>query len=205
MRFVDDDEVPRGGDKVFGFVSGKVIGADDEIWLVGLEGVGAACFDGLLVGAGLKDGGRQEELFRHFLMPLLPQIGRGDDEDASLPFRPALREKNSGFDRLAKADFIGEKGTIGEGGFEGKKGGVDLMGIEIDLGTCHGGREAAHAVGRPTASELVGKVFGLVVSETPCCCVWHNLLLFWISGQLDGGKENGWGIIGMILGIVHSG
>lgn len=49
VSFVDDDEVPRSGHDIFGLVPGEMVGADDERRLVGLERVGAPCFDRLIV------------------------------------------------------------------------------------------------------------------------------------------------------------
>jgi len=57
MGFVDDDEIPGCRDDVLGLVSGEVIGADDEAWLVGLERIRAARFDCLIVRTGFEDRG----------------------------------------------------------------------------------------------------------------------------------------------------
>lgn len=87
---------------------------------------------------GLIDGGE-------FNGPLLPDGGRANDDEPAFLFGPELAEDDSGFDGLAEADFIGEDDSFGEGRLEGKEGGFDLVGVEIDLGVEKGLREPAKA------------------------------------------------------------
>ena len=51
----------------------------------------------------------QEELFVHFLVPLLAEVRGRDDEDAPPPFRPLLRDDQPGFDGLSQSHFIREQ------------------------------------------------------------------------------------------------
>jgi len=118
VGLVDDHQVPRDRDDIVRFVAGEVVGADDEAGLVGLEGIGVARLDGLVVGAGFEDGGGQEELLGEFLMPLLAQVRRGDDEDAAPPLGPALREEDASLDGFPKSDLVGEQGAVGKGRLE---------------------------------------------------------------------------------------
>ena len=74
--------------------------------LVGLEGPEMALLDGRVVGLRFEDSAGEEELLGQFLMPLLAQVGRGDDQDAPLALRPFLREHKTGLDRLAETDLV---------------------------------------------------------------------------------------------------
>ena len=55
------------------------------------------------------------ELFQEFVVPLLPERGRHDDDDPPLQFGPQLGHDQPGFDGLAEAHFVCEKRTTGNG------------------------------------------------------------------------------------------
>ena len=111
---------------------GELVGADDDLGR--LEGAELALLDGGVVGLGLQDAAGQEELLGQLLIPLLAQIGRRDDQDAPLALRPFLREDQARLDGLAETDLVGQQRALGERRLEGEQGGIDLMGIQIDLG-----------------------------------------------------------------------
>ena len=69
---------------------------------------------------GLDQAARQEELFTQLLMPLLPEVGGGDDENAALAFRPALRKYEARFDGLAESDLVRQQRAFGERRAEGE-------------------------------------------------------------------------------------
>jgi len=110
--FIDDDEIPGRGDDVIGLVSSEVVGADDEVGLVGLERIAGARLGCLFVGTGFENGGGEEEFFCQFLVPLLAKVRGRDDEDTAFALGPALGEEDTGFDGLAETDLVGEEGTV---------------------------------------------------------------------------------------------
>ena len=57
---------------------------------------------GRVVRLRFEDSARQEELLGQFLVPLLAQIRRRDDQNAPLSLRPFLRKHQPGLDRLAE-------------------------------------------------------------------------------------------------------
>ena len=71
-------------------------------------------FDGYVVGLRLQDAAGEEELFRKLLVPLLTEIGRGDDQYPPLPLGPDLRKNESRLDGLAEADLIRKYGPLGK-------------------------------------------------------------------------------------------
>jgi hypothetical protein len=78
-----------------------------------VERVGGTVLDGLAVGLGFKQAGGDTELVRQFLMPLLAQVGRRDDQNAALALGPFLGDQQAGFDGFAETDFIGKDGALG--------------------------------------------------------------------------------------------
>ena len=156
-------------------LAGELVGAEDDGVL--LEGIEVAGPDRLVEAACLQDDGRQEELVRQFLAPLLAQVGRHDDQQAALSFGPVLGEQEPGLDGLAQPDFVGQDRTLREGAAEGEECGLDLMGIQIDLGIGQHRRELLDAVGGTAFGELVGKILGVKVGQVhaamrPECSVW---------------------------------
>ncbi len=65
-------------------------------------------------GLGYPTG--EKEFVGEFLVPLLAEVGRSYDENASLSLSPALGQNQPGFDGLAKADFVGKESAFGKGG-----------------------------------------------------------------------------------------
>ena len=59
-----------------------------------------------VVVLGLQDVAVQVELVLQFLVPLLAQIGRDNDQDAAAALGPSLRYDEAGFDGLAQAHLI---------------------------------------------------------------------------------------------------
>ena len=46
---------------------------------------------------------------------------------------PELREDDAGFNSLAETYFVGQKSATGKWRFEREDGGIDLVGVEVDL------------------------------------------------------------------------
>ena len=111
MRFVNDDQIPKRLAQVGLFGAGKLVGAEDDFWLI--ERIEVAAPDGLIERLGFKNGRRQKEFVAEFLAPLLPQICRTDDEQLTASFRPSLREQdNAGLDMVCRVvKYEIEKGT----------------------------------------------------------------------------------------------
>ena len=64
-----------------------------------------------VVVLGLQDQAVKVELVLQFLVPLLAQVGRHDDEDTAPALGPALRDDEAGLDRLAQTHLIGQDDT----------------------------------------------------------------------------------------------
>jgi hypothetical protein len=128
----------------------------------GVEGVRHAILDGLPERLCFKDRGGQAELVGQFLMPLLAQIGRRNDEDAAPALGPTLGNQQAGFDSLAQAHLVGQDRALGERVAGGKQRRVDLMGVQVDLRIQQRAGHPVHrVVGRPQG-ELVREVRELV-------------------------------------------
>jgi hypothetical protein len=130
VGFFHHHDVPGRLMNVRGFVPGELIGADDDL-PVGLKRPESAGLDRLVVGLGLENPARQKELVRQLLVPLLAKVRRRNDEDAPFAFRPLLSHHQTGFDRLPKANLIGQQETLRKRRPEGEQGGGDLMGIQV--------------------------------------------------------------------------
>ena len=61
----------------------------------------------------VKDDRGQKELLQQFLLPLLSECCRDDDEYLAMAFSPPLREYDPGFDGLSETDLIGEDRSVG--------------------------------------------------------------------------------------------
>ena len=105
---------------------------------------------------------REQELVGQFLAPLLPQVGRNDDQDATLPLRPALGDQEPGLDGLSQAHLVGQDGTTGKRVPEGEQSRLDLMGIQVDLGIRENRRQLLDAVEAPPPRQFMGDVLGVV-------------------------------------------
>ena len=112
MGLIDDDEIPRRGVNVRRFAPRELVGADDDR-SVEVERPEVTALDGLIVRLRFQDGARKEELLAQFLVPLLPQVGRRDNQNPALSLRPALRDDKAGLDRLSKPDLIGQQRALG--------------------------------------------------------------------------------------------
>lgn len=88
VSFVDDGEVPLGVADVRRFGFGELVGADDDF--VSVKGVEVAGFDGCVETLGLQDDGREEEFLQQFTGPLLPEVGRSNDQEAAFMLGPVL-------------------------------------------------------------------------------------------------------------------
>ena len=109
-----------------------------------------------------ENGGGKPEFVGQFLMPLLAQVGRCDDQNAALAFGPALRDQETGFDGLAQAHLIGQDHALGKRIARGEQGRIDLMRVQIDLRIQQSTSHPVHGVGRTLQRQLVGEVGELV-------------------------------------------
>ena len=113
MRFVDHHEIPRCGMDVPRFVAGELIGADDNGVRFGLERAVVTLLDCGVVRSRFQNLAGQEEFLAHFLMPLLPQVRRRDNENPPFPFRPFLRNDQTRFDSFSQTHFIRKDRALG--------------------------------------------------------------------------------------------
>ena len=93
-------------------------------------------------GAGFENRGGKGEFFGEFLLPLRPESGWQNQEDASFSFGPSLSDDDGRFDGLAETHFIGQNCTLGQWGTDSEQGSVNLMGIQVNLGVGDGLRQA---------------------------------------------------------------
>ena len=114
VRFIEHHEVPVNGLDVISLGLGELVGADHRAGQRGAredEGIRLVLLAQRVVVLGLQDQAVQVELVLQFLMPLLAQVGRHDDEDAAPALGPALRDDEAGLDRLAQTHLIGQDDT----------------------------------------------------------------------------------------------
>ena len=163
MGLVHHHQVPCRVGHVGGLVPRELVRANDN--RVALERAEVALLHSRVVGLGLKKTAGQEELLAQLLMPLLPEIGGRDHQNAALSFCPALGEHEAGFDGLAESHFVRQQRALGQGGAEGEQGRVHLMRVQVHLRTGHSSGELLHAVGGAPLGQLVGEVLGMVVRD----------------------------------------
>jgi hypothetical protein len=88
----------------------KLEGTDHKLLL--LEGVARTVLSHFVVVLGLKNNGRQEELFLNLLRPLLAQVGGRFDQNPALTLGPFLGKHQPRLDGFAKTDFISKNSTL---------------------------------------------------------------------------------------------
>ena len=160
VRLVNDHEIPLNLPDIGVLGPGKLIGTQDDFFLH--KRVQVALLDFLIERLRLQDEGGQKELVQQFLIPLLAEIGRQDDQDFSFSFRPFLGDDNARLDGLSQTYFIGENGAFGQGRAESKEGSLNLMRVEIDLGVGQGRGQFFKAVRGTALGQLEGEVFSVV-------------------------------------------
>ena len=133
VGFVHDHQVPGHTTQVVGLGFGELVGANQ--YTAGLiEWIAQATLAKLPVAFGLQNVRLQTELVLQLLVPLLAQVGRGDDEDAPLALCPALGYHQTSLDGFAQAHFVGQDDPFGQRAVKGKQGRFDLVGIQVHLG-----------------------------------------------------------------------
>jgi len=109
--------------------------ARDEDDVVSKEGIWCTGFAGEHVGGGVNDRRGQEELIGKFRAPLFANRGGGNEEKAAVVRGPELGKNDAGLNGLAKADLVREERATGERGLESEDSCIDLVRVEVDLGT----------------------------------------------------------------------
>lgn len=161
MRFIKDDQVPLNLFDVFGLGLGELVGADYRARGHQERVLPLLLADGV-VTLGFEDQPLQAELVLQFLMPLLAQVGRDDDENPAPSLRPALRDHQARLDGLAEADFVGKDDAPRKWVAAGEEGGIDLMRVEIDLRIDQRRCQRLHGVARRAAREQPRDVLALM-------------------------------------------
>ena len=113
--------------------------------------IGGTVLDGLPVGLGFKQASGDTEFVRQFLMPLLAQVGRGNDQNAAFALGPFLRDQQARLDGFAEADFVGKNGALGQRVARSEQRGIDLVRVQVDLSIQQRTGHAVHGIGRGTA------------------------------------------------------
>ena len=165
VGLINHDQIPLRALHIRCLIPGELVGAEQNGVRLGLERPEVALPDRGVVGPGFEDLARQEELFAKLLMPLLPQVGGSDDQNAAFPLRPLLGNNQTCLNRFSQSYLIGEDRPTGQRRPKSEKRSIDLMRIEIHLSACYRPRQFFYAVRRATAGQLVGEVFGLVVGN----------------------------------------
>ena len=97
------------------------------------------------------------EQVQQLVLPLADQRLRHDQQDALRALGPALGDDQSGFDRLAEPDLVGEDAAAFAQPPEREDDRVDLMGVRIDARLPLRGRVALAVVRPPDADEVLGE------------------------------------------------
>src|SRR6266498_4442754 len=129
-----------------------------------------ALLDRGIIGLGFENTARQEELFLQFLVPLLTEIGRGDDQETVFALRPSLGEDKPRLDCLAQTHFIRENGAFGKRRLEREQGCFDLMRIQVDLRVYERTRELLNTVRGAALGQFVSEIFCVVIRQ-----VYHSI------------------------------
>jgi len=79
-----------------------------------------------------------------------------------LALGPLLRQDEACLDGLAKADFIGEQHALGQRRIEGEQGGVNLVGVQVNLSARDRTGEALIAPGGETAGQAIGWLWATI-------------------------------------------
>lgn len=163
VGFVDHDKVPTHETDLRRLATCELVGADDD--LAAFERADISLPDGRVVELRLQNPTGQEEFLLKFLMPLFAKIGWRDDEHATLPLCPFLREHQPGLDGLAESDFVREKCPLRERRPECEQRGFNLMGIEVHLRIHQRAGELLDTVRRTTLGQFMGEVLGVIVGK----------------------------------------
>ncbi len=107
MRFVEHDQIPGDALDIVGLGLRELVGTDDRTGGE-QERVALLLFADCVVAFGFEDQPLQAELVLQFLVPLLAQVRRNDDQHLPPPFGPTLGEHQAGFDGFAQAHLVGE-------------------------------------------------------------------------------------------------
>src|ERR1700730_4581995 len=133
VRLVEYDEVPLPARHIEGLGRRKLVGCDDDTAVL-QERLRGTLFPRLVVRSAFEDNGRQRELIEQLLAPLLAQRGWHDQQDAPLPFGPALRDDETRLNGLAKPDLVREQCPPRERRPQRKQGGIYLVRSRIVAG-----------------------------------------------------------------------
>lgn len=148
----------------------------------------------LPICAGVQNHTRQVEFLLELEAPLFPQACRADDDESPLSLCPVLAQNEASFDRLAKADFVGEENALRQWVPQGKGGSVDLVRIEVDAGVKERHREAITVGVGMLPRDLVSEIPGVIGSghgasrefrraRHPAASTGHYPAVFAESGQ----------------------
>jgi len=162
VGFVNHDQVPGDGPQQGAVAAGEVDGGDHHQGLV--KGIGLALALNLAHGAGVDDAVGEMKFFLEFHAPLHPQSGRADDQQPAAALGPVLAKDQPRLDGLAQPDLVSEDHAPGKRGAEGEEGGLELMGIEIDVGVEEGVGDFADEIAAEVLRQGVGVKFGM-----KCC------------------------------------
>ena len=156
VGLIADHEIPRA-DYLRGLRVRELIRADEDLifrsWLNQLVNVGAveqACGEG--------------EFFAKFLLPLLAQRRRRNDQNAPVTLCPVLGDDDSSLDRFTEPDLVGKDHSVQEWSLQGKQRRIDLMRFGFNLCVEQEAGKLADMVGRIGTVELMSVELGLIVT-----------------------------------------
>jgi len=166
--FINHHEVPVHGANICSFTACELVRADNDV--LGMEGMAIALLDRGIIRLGFEDTARQEEFFLQFLVPLLTEVGRGDDQETAFALRPSLGEDKPCLNSLAQAHFIRENSAFGKRRLEREQCRFDLVWIQVDLRVYKRTRELLNTVRGAALGQLVGEIFCVVIRQ-----VYHSI------------------------------
>ena len=83
-------------------------------------------------------------------------------------------ECNSGLDGLAETNLVGKNGASGKWRPEGKERGLNLVGIEVNLGICQSRCKTIYRRRAGPLGQLVSEIAGMVGRQFHLSCKAHN-------------------------------
>ena len=103
----------------------------------------------------------QVELLLQLQSPLFSDRSWADYQQTAFTLGPELAQHDSGLDRFAQSDFVGQNDALGEGGLQCEERCLDLMWIQVDRSVEERHGQSVHSTGGP-ARQVVGEILGVV-------------------------------------------
>lgn len=131
MRLIEHDKIPQNSSDIIDLGLCKLVGTDNRELCI--EGVAYPIFPELIIIFGFKNQGIKSKFILQLLMPLFTQVGRHNNDNATLAFGPMLSKDQSSFYCLSQPNLVGKNNTSRQRILAGKQRCHNLVGIKINL------------------------------------------------------------------------